>query len=529
MILSLLLTAYGGGGGGSLATPTPPSPDTHPSGPPVLGPQCQSGSVARLALPTRPPPGRNQELALLACCRRADRQRPVAQTGGNDPQPAERPLARALSVAPPQAGNYSFSVEPRRRRRHAPHRRGGHHRQCGRRLAHGHPRRAPPSGPAADLAARLDRQLRRRRLRQSHRDGARSKAPPPRARRHRQLGVIFHRPSVTQDSPCACAPPPATPDGRNWTQDFSLLVQPGPAMAAQALFDSSDPASRVYPLPEHQRPRRCFARLHLPPRARQQQHLHHGTATGAWPGDPRRAADGRAGHGPRARLQRLDGPTLRGLPARVRRGGRLPPPAQRHHCHRHRWPRAPRLLLEWHWRHLPRRQLPLDHASGARHRQRDARPRADYGNDLAFAYALALRQNNQSAGGRSPVLERVRAARPTRRRSGQLALSRAHPRQRLLPARLHTVLNGSLRVYQATPANTASEMLRAQLPFKSQAMVDLGRVQFFGETASATQRAYTPTDIAGFSTDVVTDDYNYLAQRSTGAPRRRRHARRGSS
>jgi hypothetical protein len=41
-------------------------------------------------------------------------------------------------------------------------------------------------------------------------------------------------------------------------------------------------------------------------------------------------------------------------------------------------------------------------------------------------------------------------------------------------------------------------------------MRGLAQVKFFGATADATQRAYTPNDVAGFfSVDVATDEYNY--------------------
>ena len=39
-------------------------------------------------------------------------------------------------------------------------------------------------------------------------------------------------------------------------------------------------------------------------------------------------------------------------------------------------------------------------------------------------------------------------------------------------------------------------------------------MKFFGATADATQRAYTPNDVAGFfSSDLATDEYNYSSTR----------------
>jgi hypothetical protein len=70
------------------------------------------------------------------------------------------------------------------------------------------------------------------------------------------------------------------------------------------------------------------------------------------------------------------------------------------------------------------------------------------------------------------------------------------------------------------PTGTASEQLQAQLPFFSQEMVDLGRVQFFGVASTAAQRAYQPADIVRFfSTDRVTDDYSYSLPTGQTVPR----------
>ena len=75
-------------------------------------------------------------------------------------------------------------------------------------------------------------------------------------------------------------------------------------------------------------------------------------------------------------------------------------------------------------------------------------PRADYGNDPPLPTLWRYVKNNQSAI-RSPVLER--ASRSTADLVGALGSLLYHEltlRQRdFLPARLHTVLNGSLRVH----------------------------------------------------------------------------------
>jgi hypothetical protein len=62
--------------------------------------------------------------------------------------------------------------------------------------------------------------------------------------------------------------------------------------------------------------------------------------------------------------------------------------------------------------------------------------------------------------------------------------------------------------------------LQQQLPFFSQEMVALGRVLFFGETATPTQNAYTPENIVTFfSNDRVNDDYAYALSSGQSVPR----------
>jgi hypothetical protein len=57
-----------------------------------------------------------------------------------------------------------------------------------------------------------------------------------------------------------------------------------------------------------------------------------------------------------------------------------------------------------------------------------------------------------------------------------------------------------------------SDLLAVQYPLTSSAMKGLAQVKFFGATADATQRSYTPTQVGDFfRVDVATDEYNYSA------------------
>ena len=81
-------------------------------------------------------------------------------------------------------------------------------------------------------------------------------------------------------------------------------------MAAQALFDSSDPASRVYPYLTTSAHAAALRDCIYRPGLDSNNICTHGLA-GAGPGRPKARADGRSGRGPRDGLQRLDGPALR--------------------------------------------------------------------------------------------------------------------------------------------------------------------------------------------------------------------------
>jgi hypothetical protein len=78
-------------------------------------------------------------------------------------------------------------------------------------------------------------------------------------------------------------------------------------------------------------------------------------------------------------------------------------------------------------------------------------------------------------------------------------------------------LNGSLSIYDNATARIngsglPSDLLATQYPLTSPELKGLARVKFFGDAATATQMAYTPTQVGDFfRTDVATDEYNYSA------------------
>ncbi len=65
-----------------------------------------------------------------------------------------------------------------------------------------------------------------------------------------------------------------------------------------------------------------------------------------------------------------------------------------------------------------------------------------------------------------------------------------------------------------------SDRLQASMPLTSQPMFELARVKFWGVTADANQRAFTPADVTGFFlTDGATDDYAYSVSALGATPR----------
>ncbi|PTT86967.1 hypothetical protein DBR42_12700, partial [Pelomonas sp. HMWF004] len=515
-MLCLLLAACGGGGGSDAPAPAP-APDTVPP----LGTQCLAGSVARLALPAAATAGRNQELALLACPgARLDRVQWRQTDGATLALGSAR--SQALSLAPAAAGRYAFGLD-------FTDARGASRSGTAEFTA------AAPGGSAAlvirgepsvwaggqtSLRAWVDSlpvaDYPLAKVRWSRIDG-----PEVALGDTAQWRVIFTAPAVAEDSLLRLRAEVTLADGRSLVQDFSLLVQPVPAPAASPLFGAGNLTSRTYPYvatsPHAAALRECIytpalsnaslctlSRLPLLGTETRgdlptvEQVMARVLVSNDWMGQRFEAF---------LREQDTSGDFRRLLNATtaVVIGGRVRPAFY--------WSATGAIYLDadYLWQTAAER----DSVSEA------PDPRSDYGNDLAYASLWRYVLNNKSAGGRSPVLERASrdsaALIPTLGRLLYHELTHAND---FLPPRSHLLLNGSLRVYEAVPANTASEQLRSQLPFSSQEMVDLGRVQFFGAASTAAQRAYQPADIVRFfSTDRVTDDYAYSWPTGQSVPR----------
>ncbi len=510
--LCLLLAACGGGGGDEASGGAAVVP--------ALSTQCQPGSVARLALPAAALAGRNQELALLACPGALLGEVQWRQTDGSALLPMSSRSA-ALSVTPPVAGHYAFSIN-------FSDAKGAAYTglaefnaaaaEATSMVVRGEP--SVWSGGQTSLRAWVEglaaADYAGAQVRWSRIDG-----PAVDLGDAAQWRVIFAAPTVTEDAVLRLRVDATLADGRMVSQAFSLLVQAPPAAAAAPLFDSSNPSSRVYPYmaggahaaalreciytPTLSRNALCtLNRLPLLGTETRgevptvEQVMARVLVSNDWMAQRFEAF---------LREQDTHGDFRRMLNATtaVVIGGRVRPAFY--------WVATGAIYLDADslWLTAEERDTVSEVAD----------PRGGYGAALAYDTLWRYVQGGQAVGGRSNVL--TRASRDTAAlipTLGRLLYHELTHANDFLPSRVHLLLNGSQRVVDASPANTASEELRAQLPFTSQAMVDLGRVQFFGATATDVQRAYQPADVAAFlSADRATDDYSYSWPTGQSVPR----------
>lgn len=512
LLLGLLLAACGGGGGGD-ASPAPVPV-------PPLGTQCLSGSVARLALPVAAPAGRNQEVALLACAGSRLDTVQWSQTEGSALALASA-RSQALSVAPPAGGHYAFSVnftDAQGARYSGTADINANAPDAATMLIRGEP--SVWAGGQTSLRAWVDglavADYALAQVRWSRIDG-----PDVNVGDASQWRVVFTAPAVSADSLLRLRAEVTLADGRSLSQEFSLLVQAPPPAAASPLFGSGNLSSRVYPYlaggaraaelrdciytPALTTANLCtLARLpilgietrgELPT---VEQVMARVLVSNDWMGQRFEAF---------LREQDVNGDFRRLLNATtaVVIGGRVRPAFY--------WSATGAIYLDadYLWQTAAERDTVSEAPD----------PRSDYGSELAYNMLWRYVQGRQSAGGRPPVLERAsRDSAALIPALGRLLYHELTHANDFLPPRVQLLLNSSLRVYEAVPANTASEQLHTQLPFYSQEMLDLGRVQFFGVTSTAVQRAYQPADITRFfSADRVTDEYSYSVPVGQTVPR----------
>ncbi|HZA96194.1 MAG TPA: hypothetical protein VE421_08645 [Burkholderiaceae bacterium] len=146
--------------------------------------------------------------------------------------------------------------------------------------------------------------------------------------------------------------------------------------------------------------------------------------------------------------------------------------------------------------------------------------RSDFDRDLMYSGVWRYTQNNQNIFLPFPATSRIsRDISYLLAEAGWLLYHELAHASDFLPPSVRPSLNNSLSAWgNISPRFQAqqlpSDQLAASFPLQSTQLAGLAQVKFFGATAGATQRAYTPNDVANFfAADRATDEYNYSTTR----------------
>jgi hypothetical protein len=142
--------------------------------------------------------------------------------------------------------------------------------------------------------------------------------------------------------------------------------------------------------------------------------------------------------------------------------------------------------------------------------------RSDFGKDLQFAMPAFFTKNNLRVPTFAAATQRVtRTTADLVPDLGDLLYHElAHANDFFPPSTYATLAatatTASVTLNRSGAKTLGSDVLNTQLPLGSAQMKAVSQVSFQGATADAAQKAFTPTDIAGFfSADRATDQYNY--------------------
>lgn len=522
LLLGALLAGCGGGGGSSAEAPVTPTPPVQTV--PPLSQSCETGSVARMAFDGEPLTGRASEISLLACGSGSLQNPRWTQLSG----PAlalSSARSPALSIEPATAGAYRFSVS--------------FTDSSGRPFSGELSFSAKADDTSAGMTVRgepsvwgggsLSLRAWPRGLSDAQLSGSRYQwsvlsGPAPTLDKGDDSVLIFKAPSVGSDSLLVLRAQLTLADGRSFSDDFQLLVQPPPNAAASPLFDASNPSSRVYPYLDSSpyagalseciyhpglsgsSPNNLCTLGRLPLIGQSsggaapsvEQVMQRVLVSNDWMGEVfERFLREQDTHGDFRRM--LNATTAVVIGSRVR-------PA-------FYWSATGAIYLDASYLWLtPAQRDTLSESPD---------PRSAYGKTLSYSSPWRYVLNNSHAIKAYPIKERAsRELAELRYDLGRLLYHELAHAADFLPPRVHASLPANRRVYEAVPGSTASQQLQQQLPFLSQEMVGLGRVLFFGEAASALQNAYTPDDITRFfSLDRVNDDYSYSLPSGQSVPR----------
>ena len=146
--------------------------------------------------------------------------------------------------------------------------------------------------------------------------------------------------------------------------------------------------------------------------------------------------------------------------------------------------------------------------------------RSDFDRDLMYSGVWRYTENNQNIFLSFPATSRLsRDLTYLLAEAGWLLYHELAHASDFMPPAARASLNNSLSAWgNISPRFQArqlpSDLMSGSFPLQSAQLAGLAQVKFFGATADATQRAYTPNDVANFfATDRATDEYSYSTTR----------------
>ena len=146
--------------------------------------------------------------------------------------------------------------------------------------------------------------------------------------------------------------------------------------------------------------------------------------------------------------------------------------------------------------------------------------RSDFDRDLMYSGVWRYTQSNQNIFVPFPATSRIsRDISYLLAEAGWLLYHELAHASDFLPPLVRPSLNNSLSAWgNISPRYQAqqlpSDQMTVSFPLQSAQLAGLAQVKFFGATADATQRAYTPDDVATFfAADRATDEYGYSTTR----------------
>lgn len=146
--------------------------------------------------------------------------------------------------------------------------------------------------------------------------------------------------------------------------------------------------------------------------------------------------------------------------------------------------------------------------------------RSDFDRDLMYSGVWRYTQNNQNIFVVFPETSRLsRDLTYLLAEAGWLLYHELAHASDFMPPAARGSLDSSISAWgNISPRfqsnQLVSDLMVASFPLQSAQLAGLAQVKFFGATADATQRAYTPNDVANFfSSDRATDEYSYSTTR----------------